>query len=367
MLSTDKLNKTRRIIEICNSCRYCEGFCAVFPAIELRRTFSDEDLKYLSNLCHNCRDCYYACQYAPPHEFDINVPKSLAEIRVSTYKEFAWPSAARPLFARNGLWVTAVTLVSTLVITVLAVMMKGTSSLFTPHAGDNSFFEVFPYTPMILLMSALGLFSLFALGKGMMNFWEKTGSTPGGFMDVSAHVRAMGDVLRLKYLEGGGHGCNYPGDDFSMARRNYHHLVFYGFGLCFAATIVAAVYDHFLHLPSPYPFFSLPVILGTLGGLAMTAGTLGLFYLKRRMDRFLTDETAIAMDTSFIVLLLLAAVSGLALLVLREASVMGILLCLHLGIVAGLFITMPYGKFVHMAYRYAALVRNARESSRKDG
>ena len=33
----------------------------------------------------------------------------------------------------------------------------------------------------------------------------------------------------------------------------------------------------------------------------------------------------------------------------------------HLGIVVGLFVTMPYGKFVHALFRYAALVKNAIE------
>jgi citrate/tricarballylate utilization protein len=37
------------------------------------------------------------------------------------------------------------------------------------------------------------------------------------------------------------------------------------------------------------------------------------------------------------------------------------LLALHLGVVFALFITLPYGKFVHGLYRYAALVRYARE------
>ncbi|MBV8868009.1 MAG: CitB family transcriptional regulator, partial [Acetobacteraceae bacterium] len=65
MRETDAVREARREMEVCNACRYCEGFCAVFPAMELRREFSSGDLSYLANLCHNCRGCYYACQYAP--------------------------------------------------------------------------------------------------------------------------------------------------------------------------------------------------------------------------------------------------------------------------------------------------------------
>ena len=46
---------------------------------------------------------------------------------------------------------------------------------------------------------------------------------------------------------------------------------------------------------------------------------------------------------------------------LRDSAAMGPLLALHLGVVFALFITMPYGKFVHGIYRYVALVRYARE------
>ena len=49
---------------------------------------------------------------------------------------------------------------------------------------------------------------------------------------------------------------------------------------------------------------------------------------------------------------------------MRETSVMGTLLIVHLGMVAGLFITAPYGKFAHVVYRYAALVRYAMEQRR---
>ena len=51
----------------------------------------------------------------------------------------------------------------------------------------------------------------------------------------------------------------------------------------------------------------------------------------------------------------------MALLLLRATPAMGPLLALHLGVVFALFITMPYGKFVHGIYRFVALVRYAQE------
>src|ERR1700733_14831580 len=87
---------------ICNACRYCEGYCAVFPAMEQRVTFGPDDLRYLANLCHNCAECYYACQYAPPHEFAVNVPKTLAGIRLESYQHYAWPAPLAAAFRKNG-------------------------------------------------------------------------------------------------------------------------------------------------------------------------------------------------------------------------------------------------------------------------
>ena len=42
---------------------------------------------------------------------------------------------------------------------------------------------------------------------------------------------------------------------------------------------------------------------------------------------------------------------------------MGALLIVHLGIVLALFVTLPYGKFVHGLYRLAALVKYRREQT----
>ena len=95
-------DEARRQIEICNACRYCEGFCSVFPAITRQRTFADGDITQLANLCHNCRGCYYACQYTEPHEFAINMPRALAEVRAKSWERFAWPGFLADRFQRSG-------------------------------------------------------------------------------------------------------------------------------------------------------------------------------------------------------------------------------------------------------------------------
>ena len=148
-----------------------------------------------------------------------------------------------------------------------------------------------------------------------------------------------------------------------MMRRNLHHFVFYGFALCLASTTIAAIYDHVLHRAAPYPYLSWPVVFGTIGGIAILLGTAGLLVLKFQMDRKPTARQSFGMDVSFGVLLFLVNATGLLLLALRETSAMGTMLIVHIGLVMALFITIPFGKFVHGVYRYIALVRNAQEHS----
>jgi citrate/tricarballylate utilization protein len=108
---------------------------------------------------------------------------------------------------------------------------------------------------------------------------------------------------------------------------------------------------------APYPFASVPVVLGTLGGIGLLVGPLGLFHLRNRRDPDLVDPSQDGMDAGFLVLLFATSATGLALLAFRETRAMGVLLALHLGAVMALFLTMPYGKFVHGLYRFAALLR----------
>jgi citrate/tricarballylate utilization protein len=103
------------------------------------------------------------------------------------------------------------------------------------------------------------------------------------------------------------------------------------------------------------------VILGTIGGAGLVVGPLGLWLMRARRDPALGDPGSQGLDRSFLLLLLLTSVTGLALLVLRHQPVMGVLLIVHLGVVLALFLTLPYGTFVHGLYRAVALVKATAE------
>jgi citrate/tricarballylate utilization protein len=343
-----------RLMTICNACRYCEGYCAVFPAMERRRQFTGADLDYLANLCHNCAECYYACQYAPPHEFAVNVPKALAEIRLQSYKKFTRPRPLAKLFDHQGLVAAVV---------IVLGLLLGTTRANRFVAGGN-FYAVISHRAMLLGFGLASALVVSAWLAGFVRFWNESGEGFATLLRPRALARAINDVLHLKYLSNGGTGCTYPTEHHSQSRRWFHHLTFYGFMLCFASTCVAAIYDNFLGWKAPYPLLSLPVVLGTLGGAGLLIGPAGLAALKLRRNRIVTDPTQDSMDLTFIALLFASAATGLVLLALRDTPEMSGFLVLHLAVILALFAMLPYGKFVHGIYRTAALVRYAVERMR---
>ena len=345
-----------RIMEICNACRYCEGFCAVFPAMTRRLEFGKNDIHYLANLCHNCGACLHACQYAAPHEFNVNVPKAMATVRVQTYTDFAWPAALGVLYQRNGLTLSLATAAGLALFLILAMMKQGTL-LHAPMAGN--FYAVFPHNLMVQLFGAVFGFAVLAMTIGVLRFWKET--SPGA-VSAAAIAEAGHDALALKYL-GGGHGlgCNEEDDRFTLWRRRFHHLTFYGFMLCFASTSVATLYHYLLKLQAPYAFNSLPVLLGIVGGIGLLIGPAGLLWLNFKRHPAHGDARQKPMDRGFIALLFMVSLTGLALMLWRDTGSMALLLAVHLGAVMALFLTLPYGKFAHGIYRCAALLKNAIE------
>jgi citrate/tricarballylate utilization protein len=218
-----------RQLQICNACRYCEGFCAVFPAMTRRLEFGKADIHYLANLCHNCGACLHACQYAPPHEFAVSVPQAMATVRGQTYSDYAWPPALGGLYRRNGLTLALALAAGLALFLVLAVALKGTLQ-HQPLQGN--FYAIFPHNLLVAMFAPIFLFAALALGLGVKRFWRDVAPgelRSGAVSDAlkrAAALEATTDALRLKYLGGGhGEGCNNADDAWTLWRLPVEQVV----------------------------------------------------------------------------------------------------------------------------------------------
>ena len=351
--------EAQRVLTICNACRYCEGYCAVFPALERRLAFDESDVHYLANLCHNCGACLYACQYAPPHEFKLNFPRVLAQVRKETYKKYAWPGFLASAFERNGAVVSIVTMLSLALFFLFTAWYADPARFFPAHPdAQGSFYAVLPHGVMAGVFGVVFAFVILVFVIGFVRFWRDTGERVGEFVRPGSLGSATWDAAGLKYLDGGGDGCTYPGRE---------------------ALVRAA------QLPPP-DVLRLPAVLRgdrrgddlplrvRLEGAVRVLQPAGDPWHARRArpargSRRVAAGSSIAairssstpaqtgMDAGFLVLLFVTSLTGLLLLAFRETRAMGVLLALHLGAVMALFLTLPYGKFVHALYRFAALVR----------
>ena len=350
------VSEVHRVLQICNACRYCEGFCATFASMTRRLDFTPKDIHFMANLCHNCGACLHACQYAPPNEFGVNIPQAMAKVRLETYTNFAWPRPLGVLYEKNGLALTMSVSVG-IGLFFLALLQVNQGLLNTNT--DGNFYAIFPHNALALVFGIVFLGAIVAMVISSIKFWQTIASDPATLL---AGSDALQDALTLKNL-GGGHqaGCNEADDAFSLLRKRFHHLTFYGFMLCFASTSVATLYHYLFGWQAPYGYTSLPVVLGTLGGIGLVIGPVGLLYLNMKRHPLHGDKNQKPMDIGFITSLLSISITGLALLAWRETSYMGILLALHLGFVMGFFLMMPYGKFAHGIYRSLALLQNAIE------
>jgi len=344
-------DEARRQLQICNACRYCEGYCAAFPAITRQRAFADGDISQIANLCHNCRGCYYACQYTEPHEFALNLPRALAEVRTETWQQYAWPGVFARAFQTRA-WTTVVAILVGFAVLFGAIRVMGGA------AGGDGFYAVLSHNAMVALFAPAFVLPLVSVTVGLRRYWRDVGGARIRWVHMRAALR---DAAQMTSLKGGhGEGCNFEDEDrFSPARRYAHHAVMYGFLLCFAATSAGTVLHYGFDRPAPYPLWSLPKVFGLTGGVALTAGCAWLMWLKRQAEADLSDPAAARSEHAFIALLGFVALSGLVLYGVGSTQALPVVLALHLGAVLAFFLLTPFTKMAHGFYRFAALIRDA--------
>ncbi len=341
--------EAERQLGICNSCRYCEGYCATFQALTRYRDFDEPTVTHLANLCHNCRGCYYACQYTEPHEFAINIPSLLANRRATSWEQHVkprWLSRAM----QQSVWPYVMLTVFFMVLFAFVIGV--------PWVSSESFYTSISHSMMVLVFTPLFLVPLVSLALGLKAYWRAVGGTRLTVLDLK---EAFKSAATLRQLSGGqGQGCNYESEDgFSSTRRWAHQATMYGFLLCFASTCTGTLYHYFFGLTAPYSLFSLPKLFGVSGGVLLSLGTAKLSYLKSRADSDLGAKTNAAAEYVFIGLLFLVSTTGLLLYWFSGTKLASLWLIIHLAFVAVFFISIPYSKMAHGFFRLAALCREA--------
>jgi len=371
--------EAERQLTICNACRYCEGYCAVFPALERRRELTEGDITHLADLCHDCRACYTACMYAPPHEFAINPPAILSAVRRQGYDAYLpappwprWPAGGGWLAGRRG----AITVTAAAAVALLALLIVGvggaaingsTGGASGPASGSP--YRVLAYPALLLAVGLPAVWGVGVMAWSARAYWRATGGH--GLTRPAVLLAAARQAATLRNLRGGGADCSYPGDEPSGARRRLHALVAWGFVACAGSTVAAAVSQDIAGDPPPYPLVSAPVLLGIAGGAGLVAGCAGLLLLRHQAAATAgaghagpaREDPALARrGYALLAGLLTLAVTGLLTLVLRGTAAFTPVLVVHLAAVVACLAIAPYTKFMHVIYRFLALVHNNAET-----
>ena len=351
----DLFAEAERQLNVCNSCRYCAGYCPVWPALEMRTSLTDGDITHLSNLCHDCRDCFTACMYTAPHEFDLNPPAVFTAVRERTYRDYVWPNRMpRLLQGRRGVLIGF--LLVSIVIVGLSLLLTGGEVFAAP--GTGSPYELFNHALMVGIILVPTFWTIGVMIAALVRYWHDTHGPLKDLLNYAAWEHTLEQSATVRHQTGGAEGCAYEENEPSANRRRLHHLVMYGFILTFVSTTSAAFLENVLGQFPPYPYFSVPVVTGTVGGVMATIGCIGLIRLKKRSDAFQTTPTMRRADYGLLWALLILMVSGLAVLVLRTTILFGPALVLHLAAVLVAFGIAPYTKFVHWPYRVLAIYKD---------
>jgi citrate/tricarballylate utilization protein len=238
------------------------------------------------------------------------------------------------------------------------VAHSGWNGLVHSDGNAASPYHLLPYWALLALMLVAGSYSVVVTGFAARAYWHEVGGSAGRFR-LAPVGRAIWYAATLRYLRGGGGDCYYPVDEEpSPVRRHLHGLVAYGFGLCLVSTVAAGVEQDLIGIDPPYPWLSVPVISGTVGGVGLVLGCIGLLILKARSSAVTSFKAMTIKDYGLLVALSFLGLSGLATLLLRDTAAFGLVLLIHLAAILECFEMAPYSKFVHLVFRFAALVRD---------
>jgi citrate/tricarballylate utilization protein len=337
-----------RQLQICNACRYCEGYCSVWDALDRRHDLSASDAYYFSSLCHDCRECYVVCPFTEPHEYAINIPKILGTVRLETYEENVKPGFMKAALRHPFSISSAVTALSLAGVFLFILLEKGGISLNSTYTLPEVISpQLYRLTTVPVYIYVVGLWVL----EGH-SYWKSISSEkkgPGvGIMSV---LKGIYDAFSHRNFRGGGAGCNFPSEKGGNFRLIFHPMVFFGF---IAALISISFY------PDTSPVISYSYLAGSL---LMFIGASALITGKEISWKSAEVRGMRGIDMPFSILISLSGITGVLLILFLGSGHDWIIFGIHDALVLSLFLLAPFGKFIHPVFRILALIKNRSEST----
>ena len=231
-IAADLVQEGQRMASICNACRYCEGYCAVFPALERRLVLQRGRPRISRQPVPRLRRMLLRL----PVRAAARVPAQSAEDDERNPRRYlSQVCMARDiftaLFERNGMVVSVIT-------------SRMHRALSAGH-GDlcrsaGAVLRAYGQRRRLLCRAVAPCDGAHfwrcirtgpghAAGRCRALLARHRGGTGKHFSVAGPLGQSIDAVLRLTYLRGGGDGCTYSDDRPSPARRAYHQITFYGF------------------------------------------------------------------------------------------------------------------------------------------
>lgn len=356
----------------CFQCATCSVACELstgptpFPRKEMiwaqwglkERLVADPDIW----LCHQCNDCSTRCpRGARPGDV-------LAAVRKQAVQYHSAPRFLGRMVNRSGMFPLLFVVIPALLLAAALLVRNPVETALGFGDSHEAFYAGF--FPHWLLIGFYAFFTGLAfLGAlvGVVRFWRSMKEADGSAGDAAAARGIVSSILAtLQSI--------LVHDKFGKCtaqanRRSAHMLAFYGFIALFVVTIWATIDLYVMPLlgvDSRYPFELLhPMkLLANLGGVVLVVGA-----AKAIRDRSGGQEgmaVSTSFDWMFVWLLLLVGVTGFVTEALRFAVEPGqqgavavtayAVYFVHLVLVFGLLVYLPYSKFAHLIYRTVAMV-----------
>jgi quinone-modifying oxidoreductase subunit QmoC len=370
-------------LKTCMQCGNCTVVCNLspegnpFPRKEMIWAAWGQKEKLVTDpdiwLCHQCGDCTTTCPRG------VKPGDVLASLRSQAIEHYANPSFLARWLKKPTLLPLVIAI--PIVIIHLIILAAGTLtntvdpvnySEFFPHAWINSSFSA------LAVLMALGLIlSVASFWKGMKKHSNESSLRGKNDRSNLNNEDGVPRFARLSVDKAGNDGIiktiwqvkkellshkNFNDCETNKFRQVAHALVFYGFIsllLVTIAAIVAVILEAY-----PLGLWHPVKILGNLAGLAMVIGLVMMIVQRLRKNDAVSKSSFF--DWSFLISILLLVLTGFVTEFSRFANAhLGYYWYLfHLIIMWYVILYLPYTKFGHVVYRFAALVF-VKQSGRK--